>query len=105
MIMLKDLNSPISLDLSFNFEVTKYENRILDIKLEGLLREIKYSSKIFDWFMEDLILYLDKNQFQRRWDYGLIRIHNIDSLGFTLDEKKDFIKKFKTITSWEMEAV
>ncbi|MCR8613290.1 MAG: hypothetical protein NC236_02305 [Mycoplasma sp.] len=93
------------LKLSFDFKILNYEERILDININGLLREIKENENLFDWFMEDLIFFLDSNRFQRRWDYKLIKLHNIISL----DNKNNIlstkiINLLPSVTSWDMEV-
>ncbi|SYV91034.1 Uncharacterised protein, partial [Mesomycoplasma hyorhinis] len=37
------------LNLSFDFIVKKHEYRILDIELNGALRQLEYSNRYFEW--------------------------------------------------------
>ncbi|MGZ9755380.1 hypothetical protein ACXYRQ_02195 [Mycoplasma sp. 394] len=89
------------LNLSFDFEILNHQNRILDIKINGLLRELKYSVEYFDWFIEDLLFLLDKNRYQKRWDYGQINIFGVTNLNLKENETK-FVKLFKSITNFDL---
>ncbi|CAT05074.1 Uncharacterised protein [Mesomycoplasma conjunctivae] len=91
------------LKLSFNFSVASYDYRILTIKLDGFANKISYSEKFFDWFVEDLIYFLDKNGYARRWDYQKIYIENIISLNLGKDED-NFVSKFKSVTNFDLIA-
>ncbi|MGZ9763060.1 hypothetical protein ACXYRK_01305 [Mycoplasma sp. AC1221] len=89
------------LNLSFDFEILNHQNRILDIKINGLLRNLKYSDEYFDWFIEDLLFLLDKNRYQKRWDYGQINIFGVTNLNLKENETK-FVKLFKSITNFDL---
>lgn len=92
------------LNLSFNFKIKHYEFRVLDFEVNGVLRDIEYNESYFDWFMEDLVFFLEKNGFMKRWDFELMRVHNIKSLNLSEADEKNFINNFKSVTSWDMEA-
>ncbi|WBP84287.1 hypothetical protein [Mycoplasmopsis edwardii] len=90
------------LELSFDLSILNHANRTIDIKINGLLRDIKYNASYFDWFIEDLLFLLDKNRYQKRWDYGQINIFGIDNLNLKTEEKANFLKQFKSITSFDL---
>ncbi|MGZ9414048.1 hypothetical protein [Mycoplasma sp. 5370] len=90
------------LDLSFDFQILNHQNRILDIKINGLLREIKYNDSFFDWFIEDLLFLLDSNRYQKRWDYGQINIMGVKNLKLTKNDEDSFIKLFKSVTNFDL---
>ncbi|SYV97100.1 Uncharacterised protein, partial [Mycoplasmopsis edwardii] len=37
------------LELSFDLSILNHANRTIDIKINGLLRDIKYNASYFDW--------------------------------------------------------
>ncbi|UWD34194.1 hypothetical protein [Mesomycoplasma molare] len=90
------------LDLSFDLEILKHENRIIDIKIKGIIRNIKFNSNYFNWFIEDLLFLLDNNGYQKRWDYGQINIQGIKNLNLNEQEQELFIKECKTITNFDL---
>ncbi|MGZ9413668.1 hypothetical protein [Mycoplasma sp. 480] len=90
------------LDLSFDFQILNHENRILDIKVNGLLRDIQYNDNFFDWFIEDLLFLLDNNRYQKRWDYGQINILGIKNLNLNEKDYHSFIKLFKSVTNFDL---
>lgn len=89
------------LNLSFDFQVESYGYRILKIKLNGMLRKLDFNDKFFGWFMEDLIYFLDKNRYARRWDYEQIYIYNIDSLKLGKNQQS-FENQFKSISNFDL---
>ena len=96
--MSNEIQTSKQLKISFDFHVLNHEKRILDIELKGYIVKIKWNEKYFDWFMEELIFFLDKNKYQKRWDYGKIIIHNLESLKLTKEQLKEFKSNFK---DWE----
>lgn len=91
-------------DLSFDISIVSLENRVLSIDIKGLLRDIKYGDQYFDWFIEDLIFFIEQNGIQKRWDFEIIFIKNIRNLKLTSKDEKEFRDKFKTITNWEVKG-
>lgn len=91
-------------DLSFDISIVSLENRVLSIDIKGLLRDIKYGDQYFDWFIEDLIFFIEQNGIQKRWDFETIFIKNIRNLKLTSKDEKEFRDKFKTITNWEVKG-
>lgn len=91
-------------DLSFDISIVSLENRVLSIDIKGLLRDIKYGDQYFDWFIEDLIFFIEQNGIQKRWDFETIFIKNISNLKLTSKDEKEFRDKFKTITNWEVKG-
>lgn len=92
------------LGLSFNFEIINHIQRTLEIRLSGMLRTLTYNKDFFGWFMEDLIYLLDKNRYQKRWDYGVIKIFNISSLKLSPEEQKVFLEQFPSVTNFDLIA-
>ena len=99
--MLKESTAK-KLGLSFDFELLNFEWRIPEVKIKGIIRYIKYSPDFFDWFMEDLIYFLDKNDIKKRWDILEIKLFGVDNLGLNEKELISFRKELKTIVSWDM---
>ena len=99
--MLKE-QSAQKLNLSFDFELLNFEWRKPEVNIKGMLREVKYSSEFFDWFMEDLIYFLDQNDIKKRWDIVEIKLFGIDNLGLNDSELISFRKELKTVVSWDM---
>ncbi|WGI36737.1 hypothetical protein [Mesomycoplasma lagogenitalium] len=98
------IKSSEELNLSFDFEILLHQERILDIKINKMLRNLKYDENYFNWFMEDLIFLLDENRYQRRWDYGTINIYNISNLNLSKENEKDFLNLFKSVTNFDLLA-
>lgn len=92
------------LNLSFDFIVKKHEYRILDIELNGALRQLEYSNRYFEWFIEDLLYFLDMNRYQKRWDYEAINIFNVQSLKLNEENLKNFLKYFLSVTNFNLIA-
>ncbi|QJB71487.1 hypothetical protein [Mycoplasma sp. 1654_15] len=92
------------LNLSFDFTVKKHEYRILDIELNGTLRNLEYSNRYFEWFIEDLLYFLDMNRYQKRWDYETINIFNVQSLKLKKEDLENFIGYFKSVTNFNLVA-
>ncbi|WP_036463792.1 hypothetical protein [Mycoplasmopsis sturni] len=90
---MKQLQTKTSkeLDLSFDFEILNFENREFDIIIHKLLRNLEYSPKFFEWFMEDLIYFLEQNGYQKRWDIGTIYLSGVENLKLSEANKKEFI--------------
>ena len=99
--MLKDKSSE-KLNLSFDFQLLNFEWRKPEVKIKGMIREIKYSTEFFEWFMEDLIYFLDRNGIKTRWDIVEIILFGIDNLGLNEQELSSFRKELKTVISWNM---
>lgn len=90
--------------LSFDMSIISLESRILTINVNGLLRDIKYSDNYFEWFIEDLIFFIEQNGIQKRWDFETILIKNIASFELSSNDEIAFKGKFKTITNWDVKG-
>ena len=102
--MLKE-QSAIKLNLSFDFELLKFEWRKPEVNIKGMLRDVKYSEEYFDWFMEDLIYFLEENSIKKRWDIVEIILSGVSNLGLTDEELVLFRKQLTTVVSWDMKEV
>ena len=102
--MLKEL-SAVKLNLSFEFELLSFEWRKPRVNIKGMLREIKYSEEYFDWFMEDIIYFLEKNDIKKRWDIAEIQISGLENLNLTKEELALFRKQLSTIMVWDMKEI
>ena len=102
--MLKEL-SAVKLNLSFEFQLLSFEWRKPRVNIKGMLRDIKYSEEYFDWFMEDIIHFLEKNGIKKRWDIAEIQISGLDNLKLSKDELVLFRKQLTTIMIWDMKEV
>lgn len=91
-----------SLDLSFDLEIVEFQNRYMEIKINKVFRSIEYNNNYFWWFMEDLIFFLDKNKYQKRWDYEVIKILNLEVLKLSVEDLKDFKNKFKEVSNFDL---
>lgn len=91
-------------DLSFDMAIVSLENRILTMDIKGLLRDIEYTENYFEWFIEDLIFFIEQNGIQKRWDFETISIKNISNLKLSSKDEKKFTDKFKTITNWDVKG-
>ncbi|WKX02447.1 hypothetical protein [Candidatus Mycoplasma mahonii] len=98
------MNNVEDLNLSFQFEVVDFKRRILDIKVLSVKKDIMKNNinKIFEWFMEDLIFFIEKSGFQKRWDFGTILLGGINNLEFEEEKRENFTNMFKLITNWDM---
>ncbi|WP_033161205.1 hypothetical protein [[Mycoplasma] collis] len=94
--------SSSKLNLSFNFVIENYYSRTLEIKIDGLLRDIKYNSSFFDWLIEDLIYLLDQNKYQRRWDYGIIYLSGFESLNLNNEQLEELFFLCKSVTNFDL---
>ncbi|MBN3534826.1 hypothetical protein [Mycoplasma procyoni] len=93
------------LNLSFDFYIKNHFDRILEIEIKGVLRDLNFSDSYFDWFIEDLLFLLDQNRYQKRWDYGEIRIFGLKNLNLS-QENLDKVKKiFKSVTNFDLIAM
>lgn len=101
---LKKISSR-SLNLSFDFVIHKFQDRVLYIKINTMLRKIKFSRKYFSWFIEDLLLFIKKNGFQLRWDFNKIKLMNFKNLKLTLIQNKKLVKWCQEITNWKVEVM
>ncbi|AKA50030.1 hypothetical protein [Mycoplasmopsis gallinacea] len=82
------------LELSFDFQIKSFENRNFVIAVNGMLRDIQYSPSFNEWFIEDLIYFLEKNRYQLRWDVQIVLLENLESLKLSkehLQSLKDFL--------------
>lgn len=107
--MIKNKNQIINseeLNISFNFVIKNYQNRILDIETANILQKANenenFNQSFFDWFMEDLIFFLDKNRYQKRWDYGLIRLYGIKNLKLNDEQRKRFGYLLNSVTNFDL---
>lgn len=91
------------LNLSFDFEILDFQNREFQITIHGLLREIKYSERFFEWFMEDLIYFLEQNKYQKRWDIGTIYLSGLSNLNISKEDLKHLINLLTTnVTNFDI---
>lgn len=91
------------LDLSFDFKILKFNDRIFEINIGGIFRNLQFNEKYCEWFMEDLIDFLLSNKYQLRWDIGVINLHNCKNLKLTDDEIKKLGAFFKEkVTSFDV---
>ncbi|VEU76286.1 hypothetical protein [Mycoplasmopsis columboralis] len=91
------------LKLSFDFEITRFENREFDITIHKLLRDIKYSDRFFEWFMEDLIFLLAQNKYQLRWDVATVYFSGVKNLDLSDSDYKEFTKLLTTsVTNFDI---
>ncbi|EFF41350.1 hypothetical protein [Mycoplasmopsis alligatoris] len=91
------------LDLSFTFMITNFENRVFYISLGKMLRDIKYTQQYNEWFMEDLLFFLEKNKYQLRFDLEKIVLSNWENLNLSESNLKEFQEFLKTkITNFDL---
>ncbi|APJ38350.1 hypothetical protein [Mycoplasmopsis pullorum] len=84
------------LGLSFDFNIVDFHNRHFTIKLgENLRKGLEFSEKYCEWFMEDLLDFLNANNYQLRWDVSRIKFEDLENLRLSIRELEEF-KKFLT---------
>ncbi|ADE19436.1 hypothetical protein [Mycoplasma crocodyli] len=79
------------LNLSFSFAILDYHNRHFTIELGTMLRDINYSEKYCEWFMEDLLFFLEMNGYQLRFDVSRIKFTGIENLRLSAEDKLEFV--------------
>ncbi|UUD36191.1 hypothetical protein NPA08_04550 [Mycoplasmopsis citelli] len=83
--------SSAELNLSFDFEITDFQNREFQITIHKLLRDLPYDDKFFEWFMEDLIYFITQNKYQLRWDIEKIYFSGIKNLNLSAEDEQKFV--------------
>lgn len=102
--MLKEQTAQ-NLNLSFDFKLLNFEWRKPEVEIRGMIRHVEYSEEFFEWFMEDIIYFLDKNDIKKRWDIVEIQLSGLKNLGLNENELKSFRQQLKTVFSWNMKEV
>ncbi|AKJ20985.1 hypothetical protein ACJOMT_00910 [Mycoplasmopsis synoviae] len=77
----KDLN------LSFDFEITYFEMSKFVIDIKNTLRPLEFNEKYCEWFIEDLIYFLKSNDYNFRFDLGLLELVNGKNLKKLVNKK------------------
>ncbi|UUM19786.1 MULTISPECIES: hypothetical protein [unclassified Mycoplasma] len=83
--------SAAELNLSFDFEITDFQNRKFEITIHKMLRDLPFNDSFFEWFMEDLIYFFAKNKYQLRWDIETVYFTGIKNLNLSPQDEQKFI--------------
>lgn len=89
-------------DNYFNFEIIKFQFQTIKIKILTPRKKITFSDNYFDFFIEDLIVFLEQNMFQKRWDYQKIILENLAILNLNAQNLTKFISNFKSVTNFDL---
>ena len=99
------MNISKELKLTFELEIISYEFRKIELQIKGILHETTYSANFVDWFMEDLITFLESSTIGKRWDIDHINIHGFENMKLNPQQALHFKQHLKDVTSWTMGIV